>query len=93
MDVFITPAVDLLKTSVGNNKGTSSGSYIGTSVEDVLRTTVGDIPWHYTQDHMGKSIGSLLGTSSSRHNFAEWVVAVFVFSSTKESSNLNMVVV
>ena len=39
---------------------------------DVLRTSVRDVPWSYIEDHIGTSIGHLLGTSSGR-NFAEWV--------------------
>ena len=35
-----------------------------TLVGDVLRTSAGDVPWHYIEDHMGTSIGRLLGTSS-----------------------------
>ena len=37
-----------------------------TSVEDVLRTSAGDFPWRYIEDHMGTSIGHILGTSSGR---------------------------
>ena len=35
-----------------------------TSVKDVLRTFVGNIPRCYIEDHMGTSIGRLLGTYS-----------------------------
>ena len=31
---------------------------------DILRTLAGDIPWRYIEDHMGKSVGRLLGMSS-----------------------------
>ena len=31
-----------------------------------LRTSIGDVPWHYTEDHIGTSIGRLLGVSSGR---------------------------
>ena len=49
--------------------GTASGRYIGTSyfnglrtsVEDVLRVSVGDVPWRYIEDHIGTFIGRLLG--------------------------------
>ena len=54
---------DVLRTSYFNVQRTS--------VEDVLRTSAGDVPWRYIEDHMGTSIGRLLGTSSGR-NFAEW---------------------
>ena len=37
-----------------------------TLVEDVLRTSIGDIPWRYIEDHMGTSIGRLLMTPSGR---------------------------
>ena len=37
-----------------------------TSAGDVFKTLVGDVPWHYIEDHMGTSIGRLLGTSSGR---------------------------
>ena len=37
-----------------------------TSIEDVLRTSAGDIPWRYIEDHMATSIGRLLGPSSER---------------------------
>ena len=47
------------------------------SVKDVLRTLAGDVPWRYIEDHMGTSIGRLLGTSSGR-NFAEWVDLIHV---------------
>ena len=46
-----------------------------TSVQDVLRKSAVDVPWCYMEDHMGTSIGRVLGVvkSSSEHNFAEWV--------------------
>ena len=34
------------------------------SVEDVLRTLVGDVPWRYLEDNRATSIGRLLGKSS-----------------------------
>ena len=37
-----------------------------TSVEVVLRTLVGDVPWRYIEDHVGTSIGRLLGMSPGR---------------------------
>ena len=33
---------------------------------DVLWTSVGEVPWLYVEDHIGKSIGHLLGTFSVR---------------------------
>ena len=50
---------------------TSHFSVLRTSVEDVPRTLVWDLLWPYIEDHMGKSIGRYLETSSG-HNFAEW---------------------
>ena len=41
-----------------------------TLVEDVLKTSIGDVPWRYKEGNMGMSIGCLLGTSFGR-NFAE----------------------
>ena len=48
------------------------GDILITSAGDVLRTSVGDVPWRYKEDHMGMSIGRLLGTLSGL-NFAEWI--------------------
>ena len=54
-DVLRTLAWDVLRTSYFN--------VLSTSVKDVFRTLVGDAPWRYKEDHMGTSIGKLLGTS------------------------------
>ena len=39
-----------------------------TSVEEVVRTLAGSVPWRYIEDHMGTSIGRLF----SGRNFPEW---------------------
>ena len=48
----------------GDVRRTSYFNVQRTSVEDVLRMSAGDVPWRYIEDHMGTSIGRLLGTSS-----------------------------
>ena len=40
------------------------GDVLRTSYFNVLRTSVGDVPWRYTEDHLRTSIGRLLETSS-----------------------------
>ena len=35
-------------------------------VKDTLKTSAGDVPWRYIEDHMGMCIGCLLGTLSGR---------------------------
>ena len=45
---------------------TSHWDVLRTSYFNVLRTSVGDVPWHYIEDHMGTSIGCFLETSSGR---------------------------
>ena len=49
---------DVLKMSYFN--------VLKTLVEDALKTSVGDVPWHYIEDHIGTSIRRLLGMSSGR---------------------------
>ena len=46
---------DVLRTSYFN--------VLQTLVEDVLRKSEGDVPWRYIEDHMGTSLGRLLGMS------------------------------
>ena len=58
---------DVLQTLHWNVLSTSYFNVLRTSVEDVLRTLVGDVPWRYIEDHMGTSIGRLLGTFSGHH--------------------------
>ena len=57
---------DVLRTLAWDVLGTSYFNVLSTSVEDVFRTLVGDVPWRYKEDHMGTSIGNLLGTSWGR---------------------------
>ena len=47
-------------------KNVTLGRVLTTSYFNVLRTYVGDVPWHYIEDHTGTSIGRLLETSSGR---------------------------
>ena len=37
-----------------------------TLVEEVLRTSVGNVPWRYIEDHVEMSVGRRLETSSGR---------------------------
>ena len=53
-------------TSSGRCTATSYFKVLRTLVVDVLRTSVGDVPWCYIEDHMGTSIGRFLETSSIR---------------------------
>ena len=60
-DVLITSAGGVLKTSVGDVLRTLHWDIFTTPSFNVLRTSVGDAPWRYMEDHMGKSIERLLG--------------------------------
>ena len=46
-------------------------NYQRTLVQDVLRTSAGDVPWRYIEDHTGASSG---------RNFAEWVETMYLQS-------------
>ena len=39
---------------------------LGTSVQEILRTSLGNVPWHYIEDDIGTSVEHLLGTSLGR---------------------------
>ena len=65
-DVLRTLAWEVLRTLAWDVLRTSYFNVLSTSVEDVFRTLVGDVPWRYKEDHMGTSIGNLLGTSWGR---------------------------
>ena len=57
-DVLRTLHWDVLRTSYFN--------VFKTSVGDAFSMSGGDVPWRCIEDHMGMSIGHLLGTSTGR---------------------------
>ena len=56
----------VLRTLHWDVLSTSYFNVLRTSVEVVFKTLVGDVPWRYIENHMGTSIGRLLGTSPGR---------------------------
>ena len=52
---------DVLRTLHWDVPKTSYFNVVRTLVEDVIKMSVGDVPWRYLEYHMEKSIGRLLG--------------------------------
>ena len=93
MAVYIGQHEDVLRTLHWDILRTSYFNVLRSSVEDVLRTSVGEVLWRYIEDHIGTSIGCLLGTSSGRprdvhgtstgRNFAQWVFCLLLTGTAK----------